>query len=56
MRNVEIKAKVRNLQELINRAKLLSNSEGSIIPQHDTFYNIQQGRLKLRKFEVRHAF
>ncbi|KAF2905967.1 hypothetical protein ILUMI_00198 [Ignelater luminosus] len=51
MRNVEIKAKVRNLADLISRAKKISNSEGTIIPQNDTFYKVQQGRLKLRKFE-----
>lgn len=56
MRNVEIKAKVRNLADLISRAKKLSDSEGTLIPQNDTFYKVQQGRLKLRKFEVNKLF
>ncbi|XP_049938099.1 uncharacterized protein LOC126412513 isoform X2 [Schistocerca serialis cubense] len=51
MRNVEIKAKVRNLAELISRAEQLSNSKGEVIKQEDTFYNVPRGRLKLRKFE-----
>ncbi|KAB0797300.1 hypothetical protein PPYR_08294 [Photinus pyralis] len=51
MRNVEIKAKVRNLHNLLVKAKLISESEGKVIPQVDQFYNSIQGRLKLRKFE-----
>ncbi|KAF5274244.1 hypothetical protein FQR65_LT04361 [Abscondita terminalis] len=51
MRNVEIKAKVQNLAALLNKARLLSKSEGVSIKQCDTFFNVDQGRLKLRKFE-----
>ncbi|KAG9331405.1 hypothetical protein JZ751_019295 [Albula glossodonta] len=46
--NVEIKAAVRNLQLLTQRAKELSKSTGTLIRQHDTFFNVQKGRLKLR--------
>ncbi|KAG7454330.1 hypothetical protein MATL_G00258550 [Megalops atlanticus] len=46
--NVEIKAAVRNLKFLIQRAKELSRSEGTLIRQQDTFFNVQKGRLKLR--------
>jgi adenylate cyclase class IV len=53
MRNVEIKAKVKEMVKLIERAQSISGTNGEIIIQHDTFYNVQQGRLKLRKFEVR---
>lgn len=52
MRNVEIKAKVRNLADLLLKAKSLSDTSCEKISQHDTFYNVSQGRLKLRKFEV----
>ncbi|XP_068907038.1 uncharacterized protein [Tenebrio molitor] len=51
MRNVEIKAKVKEMVKLIERAQSISGTNGEIIIQHDTFYNVQQGRLKLRKFE-----
>lgn len=53
MRNIEIKAKVRNILQLKDKAKELSGGKGEIIKQHDSFYRIQTGgRLKLRKFEV----
>ncbi|MED6282175.1 hypothetical protein CHARACLAT_029284 [Characodon lateralis] len=48
--NVEIKAKVSNLEEFARKAAQLSQSEGTIIRQHDTFFNCSQGRLKLRDF------
>lgn len=53
MRNVEIKARVNNINDLIKKAKELSSSDGEEIIQHDTFYNTTKGRLKLRKFKVR---
>ncbi|KAK5643075.1 hypothetical protein RI129_006920 [Pyrocoelia pectoralis] len=49
--NVEIKAKVRNLAKLLDKAKLISGSEGKVLSQIDQFYDAVQGRLKLRKFE-----
>lgn len=53
MRNVEIKAKVRDPEVLKAKAKLLSKSEEEIvIKQHDTFFKSTTGRLKLRQFEV----
>ncbi|KAJ8922490.1 hypothetical protein NQ315_007518 [Exocentrus adspersus] len=55
MRNVEIKAYVQNLNALLQKAKALGNSEVQIIKQDDTFFNIPQGRLKLRKFEEGNA-
>ncbi|XP_072559335.1 uncharacterized protein [Paramormyrops kingsleyae] len=48
--NVEVKAAVRNVELLSQRAKELSKSEGTVIHQHDTFFKVPQGRLKLRKF------
>lgn len=56
MRNIEIKAYARNLQAVIENVKSFSNSEGRIIQQHDTFFKVRQGRLKLRKFEVNITF
>uniref|UniRef100_A0A3P9K5P5 Si:ch211-156b7.4 n=1 Tax=Oryzias latipes TaxID=8090 RepID=A0A3P9K5P5_ORYLA len=48
--NVEIKAKVSDPAPFARRAAELSQSEGSIIRQHDTFFNCSRGRLKLRDF------
>ncbi|KAM4711943.1 uncharacterized protein FYW61_021003 isoform 1-T2 [Anableps anableps] len=48
--NVEIKAKVSDPEEFAKKAAQLSQSEGTIIRQHDTFFNCSRGRLKLRDF------
>lgn len=53
MRNVEIKARVKDLDVLIKTAETVSKSGGTIIKQEDTFFKVPQGRLKIRKFEVR---
>jgi predicted adenylyl cyclase CyaB len=47
--NVEIKARVRDLPGLHQRAAALSDVPVKIIPQEDTFFNVPQGRLKLRQ-------
>lgn len=52
MRNIEIKAKVKDVKSLIEKAKELSKSKGEEIKQHDIFYNIPNGRLKLRIYKV----
>ncbi|XP_014351397.1 uncharacterized protein LOC106705860 [Latimeria chalumnae] len=49
--NVEIKAKVHDLSQLIKNAEQLSQSEGTLIVQKDTFFCVQKGRLKLRDFK-----
>lgn len=46
--NVEIKAKVSDPERFAAKAAELSQSEGTIIRQQDTFFNCSQGRLKLR--------
>ncbi|XP_064635533.1 uncharacterized protein LOC135492817 isoform X2 [Lineus longissimus] len=46
--NVEIKALVPDIQRLHCLAKKLSRSEGTLIEQEDTFFNVSNGRLKLR--------
>ncbi|KAM6962127.1 adenylate cyclase CyaB-like [Tautogolabrus adspersus] len=48
--NVEIKARVSDRTRFAEKAALLSQSDGTIIKQHDTFFNCGQGRLKLRDF------
>ncbi|XP_027138306.1 uncharacterized protein LOC113746514 isoform X2 [Larimichthys crocea] len=48
--NVEIKARVSDRTLFAEKAAQLSQSEGTIIRQHDTFFNCSQGRLKLRDF------
>lgn len=52
MRNVEIKAKVNNINQLLKSAEEISKSSPTLIIQDDTFYKTEKGRLKLRKFEV----
>ena len=46
--NIEIKARVRDFNEIKTRAEKLSNTPVEIIPQEDIFFNVPQGRLKLR--------
>lgn len=50
--NVEIKAKVSDATQFAEKAASLSQSEGTIIRQHDTFFVCSQGRLKLRDLMV----
>ena len=46
--NIEIKARVRNLDDLRKRAEGLSDAPVQVIPQEDTFFHTPKGRLKLR--------
>jgi len=46
--NIEIKARVRGFAEIKSRAEKLSDTPVDIIPQEDTFFNVPEGRLKLR--------
>ena len=46
--NIEIKARARNFEEIHRRAELLSDTPVKVIPQEDTFFNTEKGRLKLR--------
>lgn len=48
--NVEIKARVTEPALLAEKARQLSQSECTVIRQHDTFFNCSNGRLKLRDF------
>ena len=47
--NIEIKARVRDLERLVARAAELSEAAPTVIPQVDTFFVTPQGRLKLRE-------
>lgn len=48
--NVEIKAKLKDFDQVRNKAKEIADTEGETIHQHDVFFNTPQGRLKLRRF------
>ncbi|XP_039301066.1 uncharacterized protein LOC111049768, partial [Nilaparvata lugens] len=50
-RNVEIKAKVKDLPSFLLKCEEVSQSVGEVIKQEDFFFNAKEGRLKLRKFE-----
>ncbi|XP_026468992.1 uncharacterized protein LOC113372869 [Ctenocephalides felis] len=49
-RNIEIKAKLPNKTEVISKLKSITSTQGELIPQHDIFYKVPNGRLKLRIF------
>ncbi|XP_068745048.1 adenylate cyclase CyaB-like [Montipora capricornis] len=51
--NMEIKVKVDDLEKLTRKVEELSASEGEIIEQSDVFFNVPQGRLKLRYLQNR---
>jgi predicted adenylyl cyclase CyaB len=46
--NIEIKARIDDFEALKARAESLSDKPLAVIPQEDTFFNTQKGRLKLR--------
>lgn len=48
MRNVEIKAKIADLDRICQIAEKLSGGQATIIKQEDTFYKVNEGRLKMR--------
>ncbi|CAL1546082.1 unnamed protein product [Lymnaea stagnalis] len=50
-RNVEIKARVSDLDSLKKRAQILSDKVGTLIEQEDTFFHVEHGRLKLRSIK-----
>lgn len=48
MRNVEIKAKITDLDRICQIAEELSGGPATILLQEDTFYKVNEGRLKMR--------
>jgi adenylate cyclase class IV len=49
-RNVEIKARVRDLEAVRQRAEALSDAPAVVLEQEDTFFSAPEGRLKMRVF------
>jgi len=54
-RNIEIKARVADMPALMARAAAIADSGPVEIPQDDTFFRCDHGRLKLRVFENGHG-
>src|SRR5215216_1688285 len=50
--NIEIKARARDFEEIRCRAEALSDTPVEVIPQEDTFFNTEKGRLKLRRLAL----
>ena len=46
--NIEIKARVRDFEQIRSRAEKMSDTPVEILPQEDIFFNVEKGRLKLR--------
>lgn len=46
--NIEIKARVRDFDDIRRRADALCDTPVELISQEDTFFNVPKGRLKLR--------
>lgn len=49
-KNIEIKARVRDIERVAEIAARLSDSPEEVLQQEDIFFNVPQGRLKLRIF------
>lgn len=50
--NVEIKARVSDIEALKAKALQISDGDAVVIRQEDTFFKVPEGRLKLRKLEA----
>jgi len=53
MRNIEIKARVRDLDDFSARLKSLKPGRAEVITQEDVFFRVPEGRLKLRRLGPR---
>lgn len=49
-RNIEIKARISRVADLLPRARALADGPEAAIAQDDTFFKVPKGRLKLREF------
>jgi predicted adenylyl cyclase CyaB len=49
-RNIEVKARISSVQELLPRAMRVAGTGAERIEQDDTFFRVPHGRLKLRQF------
>ena len=54
-RNIEIKARVADMDALAARAAAIADGGPTEVPQDDTFFRCDNGRLKLRAFEDGHG-
>lgn len=54
-RNVEIKARVKDLEALERRAAARADRGPTVIHQEDVFFHVSTGRLKLRVFDEAHG-
>ena len=54
-RNIEIKARVADMDTLAARAAAIADAGPTAIPQDDTFFRCDNGRLKLRVFADGHG-
>lgn len=50
--NIEIKAKITDLQEIKKSIEQLCSSDPTVLNQRDIYYDAKNGRLKLRTFSV----
>ena len=50
--NVDVKANVKDIKKVKAVAEELSQSDGKLIVQEDTFFLVPNGRLKLREIQV----
>ncbi len=53
--NIEIKARVYDLDHLRQLVEKISDTPCEVIPQEDTFFNCPIGRIKLRELSPHHA-
>lgn len=51
-RNVEIKAKIHDINAVTEKVSEVCKMEMEVIEQCDTFFKTENGRLKLREFKV----
>lgn len=49
-RNIEVKARITAVADLLPRAQALAGTDAELIEQDDTFFVVPHGRLKLREF------
>ena len=49
-RNIEIKARIKSVETVLPRARVVAGGEPQLIEQDDSFFAVAQGRLKLRRF------
>ncbi len=49
-RNIEIKARITNVEAILPRARQVAGGGPELILQDDTFFSVPHGRLKLREF------